>query len=484
MKKIKIVFVIDKIGFLELSSIPILSSLVKKQGHYVKVIEFSRNPQKACNEIISWNPNILAYSICSNETKRYLEINKILKKSKDSFFSLFGGPHPTFAPSFIKEEGVDAICRGEADICFPVFLQNFDTDKMYETSNFSFKKAAGEIKDNPLTFLVSDLDTLPFPDRDIVYSQSRFLASSPIKSFFAGRGCPFNCSYCFNHAFNAMYKGKGKILRTKSVTYLFNEIQTVRNKHPLNFIKLHDDIFGADRDWLMEFANRYPREIRLPFLCHAHPNMITDEYCRQLKKAGCYSVCVAIECGNEQIRDSILNRKINNKQIISSCENLRKYGIRIYTLNMIGLPGESDSEIFQTIELNQQCRVDFADASIFQPYPGTRIAEYCKTYGYLSNWDEVFKGQYLTTVLNFKSDFKEKIYILHKLFPIIVDYPKLKLLLKFTFKLKKFLSKKAINLVYKLYYGLILHRRIYASKIPLIIRLRGAFLLLISKHRV
>ena len=484
MKKLKIAFVVDKIGFLELFSIPILSSLSKRQGHSVRLIEFGHNQKKACNEIVSLNPDIVAYSICSNETKRFLNINKILK-NRASFLSLFGGPHPTFFPSFIREEGVDAIYRGEGDISFPAFLKDFGEDKMYGTKNFSFKKDGGEIIENSLADLLPDLDNLPFPDREIIYSISYFLANNPIKSFFAGRGCPFDCSYCFNHAYNAMYRGKGRIMRTKSITYLFNEIKTVADRYPLTFIKFQDDIFGHNHSWLAEFAQRYPREIKLPFLCYARPNMITEGYCRQLKRSGCYSVSLAIECGNERIRNSILNRNTSDEQIISACENLRKYGIRMYVLSMIGLPQETDNDIFQTLELNERVKPDFADASIFQPYPGTKITEYCKAQGYLDKKVETFASQFSTSILNFEPDFKERIYIFHKLFTIFVDHPNLRSgLLKFLFRVKKFpLFKEVLNIIYRFYYGLNLHRRIYASKIPLIVRMRGVLLLLLSKNR-
>ncbi|MEW6042453.1 MAG: cobalamin-dependent protein, partial [Elusimicrobiota bacterium] len=227
--KPKILFLIDTLGFLEISSIPILSALAKKKGHEVQFAEFGRNPKRALRKIESFCPDIVAYSICSNEARNYLEINRFLKK-RFNFYSLFGGAHPTFFPRFIKEEGVDAICRGEADRVFVQFLEFFGRDKMFEVNNFSFKMPDGTYIENPLDDLVENLSELPFPDRGILYENSRYHAKNPIKYFFAGRGCPYNCSYCFNHSYNALYHGKGRILRTKSVTYLLNEIKDTARK--------------------------------------------------------------------------------------------------------------------------------------------------------------------------------------------------------------------------------------------------------------
>ena len=483
MKKKKIIFVVDKIGVLEICSIPLLSALAKKEGCLVELIDFSANPGKASNAVISSAPDIVCYSICSSEAGRYLEINRILK-SKADFFSLFGGPHPTFFPDFIEEDGVDAICRGEGDISFPLFLKYFGGDEVYNTPNFYFKTDNKIIK-NELTVLVQDLDGLPFPDRDIVYSKSHFMARNPVKTFFAGRGCPFDCSYCFNHSFNEMYKGKGSILRVKSVGYLFTEIRAVRERYPLTFIKFHDDIFGADKGWLAEFAQRYPREIGLPFLNYARPNMVSEDYAASLKKAGCFSVCLAVESGNEKTRNRILNRGLTNEQIESACAILNRCGLRIYSLNMIGLPGESEKEISETIEFNRRIKAAFTDASILQPYPGTQINKYCRENGYLGDDTKVFNGQFSTSVLNFEADFKERIYILQKLFSILVAHPSLSPGLRFLYRFKSSrLFKKIIDLIHRCYYAGNLHRNIYASKIPLALRLRGSILLLASKNRV
>ncbi len=460
-------------------TIPLLAALAKRDGHVVELLEFASHPGEAIKKIMAFAPDIIGYSVCSNEIKRYLEINRILKKEV-KFFSLFGGPHATFFPSLIEEEGIDAICRGEADLCFPEFLAHFGTDRMYQVSNFSFKEGSG-YRENPLADLLADLDSIPFPDRDLLYSQNRFLAKIPIKAVFAGRGCPYNCSYCFNHAYNSMYKGKGKILRTKSVSYVLAEIKDIRSKYPLTFVKFHDDIFGADPAWLAEFSDRYPQEIGLPFNCYVRPNMVTEEYSRLLQKSGCYSVCMAIECGNPQLRNTILQRNMSDQQILSACSHLKNFGLKILTLNMIGLPGETEEQIFETVALNQQTGIDYADASIFQPYPGTRITEYCKEHGYLKGDTEEFESQYKASILDIDAESKFRIYALHKLFALLVDYPRLRSSLPLVYRARW--AAPLLHLIYKLYYGFQVHRRIFASAIPFLTRIHGALLVIWAKDR-
>ena len=93
MSKRRVAFVVDRLGFQEMLSIPILSALARGRGHTTALFEF-RRPARACARIASFAPDIIAYSVCSSEAERYLEINRFLR-SRLRFFSLFGGPHPT-----------------------------------------------------------------------------------------------------------------------------------------------------------------------------------------------------------------------------------------------------------------------------------------------------------------------------------------------------------------------------------------------------
>jgi len=475
----KVTFIIKNIGFLEYFSIPLLSAIIKQGGVSVQLINFSEKFSNNLERIKQFSPDIIGYSVASAESKDYLEINNRLKRHF-SFFSVFGGPHATFFPQLIEEQGVDAVCIGEADLAFPKFLDAYKSREYFGVENFIFKNQ----KNFPVLLdLVENLDTLPFPDRKLIYDQSYFLRENPIKQFFAGRGCPFGCSYCFNKKYNQLYHGKGKIVRNKSVAYLIDEINAVRNYYPLNFIKFHDDCFGLNKDWLETFAEKYPREIGLPFLNYARPNVITDDYCRALKNAGCHSVCLALECGDENIRNDILHRQLSDKMLYAACDFLHKHKIKIYSLNMVGLPGENEKEMLHTVSMNQKIGVDFADASIFQPYYGTEIMEYCVKKKLISVNKIFFTSQYNDSMLDIDRQMKKKIFILHRLFSVIVDYPVMLLMYKLlTHKLIRF-PLFFLTVFSRLYYSLFLHKRIYLNKIPFLLRIYASIHVVFSKNR-
>ena len=487
MNKLKVLFVVEKFANLEMLSIPILSAIAKKAGHEVKLLDYSSRTDQKINDLIAWAPDLAAYSICSDQAKEFIEMNLILKE-KMNFVSFFGGPHPTFEPKFIENEGVDIICRGEGDEAFTEVLKNLHKDSLYDVKNCSFKTKENKIIENDSANLIADLDEFPFPDRDIIYSQAHHLRNNTVKAFTAARGCPYKCSYCFNHAYNEMFKGKGRIVRTKSVDYIIKEIKIVRDKYPLNFVKFHDDIFGVQRDWLQEFAVKYPSEINLPFICYVNPNMVNEKYAHYLSKAGCSAAIIAIECGNERIRNEILDRNVSNDQIMYASKTLKKQGIKIYALNMVGLPTETVEDMISTIKLNNQANADFSDAFVFQPYPGTGLTEYCQKNGFLSEDFDDYSSNMNDSPLNFSKEFKDKVYIIHKLFLLAIRYPVLLSLIPIISKMIKLKytmksTKNLLKLTNRFAWGFFI-RNIYTNKFPLKVLLHGLRSVLFSKDRL
>ncbi len=479
MAALRIAFVIDRIGAIDLLSVPTVAALTRAAGHEAALFEYGRHPQRTTADLATFRPDVIAYSIASNEAGRYLAINRALKNALP-FFSVFGGAHPTFVPSFIEEDGVDALCRGEGDISFPQMLDAFGSDAMYGTPNFCFKRPGGETIANPMVDLISDLDAFPFPARDLVYAKSYFMANNPIKAFMAGRGCPFSCAYCFNSAYNRLYRGKGRVVRAKSVSHLLEEIRDVAQRYPLSFVRFHDDVFGLDPEWLDEFAARFPKEIGTPFSCYVHPHMAKEAYVRSLKAAGCHAVCTAIECGNERLRNEVLGRRVSNEEIVAACARFKEAGIRLFSFNMLGLPGETEEDMFETIRLNRRIGVDFADASIFQPFPGTPAHAYCLEHGYIAEGEGQFENIYSESILSIDPVLKRRIYVIHKMFSWLAGHPNTEPLARYVPRF----ADRLLNHLSRIHYGHALHKRIYNSCIPWRVRWSGAKSVLFSRNRI
>ncbi len=406
-----------------------LSSALKVAGHEVDlVVATHQDPIEAARE---FDPDVAAYSVITGSQRYYLDLNLRIKRELGGVFSVFGGPHPTFFPEMVEEEGVDGICRGEGEgamVDLVDALAGGGPEAVLGIDNWSFQRNGNQgsagIITNPVRPYVTDLDSLPFPDRALVYERDPISARSKIKHFLTGRGCPYNCTYCFNHALSAIYKGKGRRFRQRSVGHVIEEVRWVRDHYPLEFVVFVDDTFVLSPEWLAEFAEEYPREVGLPFFCNTRANLVTEEQVRLLRQAGCHSVSMGIESGNDRLRNDLLKRRMSREQILEASRLLREGGLHFTTTNMIGLPTSTLEDDFETLDLNIQARPSYAHVFIFQPYPRTELGEFTREHGWMvGTFDDIGELAWDHSVLNFDKGHKRGLSILQRFFAIGVEWP-------------------------------------------------------------
>ncbi len=414
----KILF-IYKYEYVEPLGIMALSAQIKKKGHEVYFIDlkFSKDHIKEIEQI---KPDIIAYSITTGKHKFYKNLNLELKK-KFNFFSVFGGPHCTFFPEFINEDGIDAISKGEGELAFTELI-----DKLEKKEDIRFIKNVdvkinGAVYQNELRELISDLDTLPYMDRELINKYNHYKKFHR-RYILAGRGCPYNCTYCFNHSYNKLYAGKGNIIRKRSVDNVIGELKEVKEKCKPKRFQFVDDTFILNREWTLDFCKKYKEEIKLPFICYARVNLVTEEIIKALKEAGCITLLFAIESGNDYIRNTVLKRNITEEPILNTAGLCRKYKLKTYVQNMVGLPDETLENIWETIRLNIKCKPSYSWVSIYQPYPRTELCDYSIKKGYYKgNVDSLNENYYYSSSMKMQ-DIK-KIERLHHFFPIAVEFP-------------------------------------------------------------
>jgi anaerobic magnesium-protoporphyrin IX monomethyl ester cyclase len=472
----RILFIYKDVNLSGPSGILSLSAVLRAAGHETGLALAER--RGFLSRVRDFNPDVLAYSVTTGFHRFYLDINRQLRadlaRNGKRVLSLFGGPHATFFPEMIEAEGVDMVCRGEGeDVIVDLANALGRGDDYSRIENLWVKNGAGIIR-NDMRPLIENLDRLPFPDRDLLFTQDRFTRDSPMKIFFPNRGCPYLCTYCFNHKYNELYRGKGDIIRHRSVGNLLAEIRDVRARWPLKFIFFLSDNFILDREWVNEFADRYRREINLPFSCNVRANLVDEKVASDLKKAGCLSVIFGVESGDEHLRNDILKRQISDEIILSAGSLLRAQGIHLYTQNILALPGETFQQALQTLNLNQQLRPSYAWASIFQPYPSNELTDYAIQNGYFDgNSDRVDYTFHGRTAMKFSSRRERRMFTnLHRLFGIMAEWPSLG---KYARALCAMPLTPIYSILYKLWYGYTNRYRIYPYPLSMREFLMGLF---------
>ncbi|HTZ11837.1 MAG TPA: radical SAM protein [Candidatus Margulisiibacteriota bacterium] len=371
-----------------------LSSLLKKNAHSVEAfIEHGQGMDKVLKELKSFDPQIIGFPCSSSSHQWVIAASRLCKKYLPQARIILGGAHPTFFPEVIEEEPVDIICRGEGEYALLELADKVDKKEDYSGVLNLWVKREGLILRNQVRPLIEDLDELPFPDRSLYAARYPFLNKSQ-KAFITGRGCPFSCAYCFNHAFKKIYQDKGRMVRFRSADNIIREIKDVASGGSLKTVLIQDDTFGLNKSKSLEFLKRYAKEINLRFICLLRADLTDEELVMNLKNAGCMNVFFGIESGSEPMRNLLLKKGISDEQIYRMASLLKKYRIRFRAYNMFGLPGESLEEAFKTVELNIKIKTDYPWSALFQPFPGTEMGDYARSRGMLEGDQSKFNPSF------------------------------------------------------------------------------------------
>jgi radical SAM superfamily enzyme YgiQ (UPF0313 family) len=316
----------------------------------------------------------------------------LLKSIEDSnIFVIAGGVFVNFdAEKIISNELIDSICIGEGEGALVELADAMSRGQDYsQIRNLWVKGKDKNIIKNPIRPPV-DINSLPNIDFD-VFEPMRLYRPMQGELFRMlhvemQRGCPYDCTYCAAPALRKEYSQKGfnGYFRQKSPERIISEVKHLVKKYAPDYINFNAESFLAiPLAELRDLANRYKKEIGLPFWCQTRPETITDEKVSVLKEMNCTDMQFGIEHGNETFRAKVLNRHCSNKRILEGIKVVEKYKIHYTVNNIIGFPGETRELIFDTINFNRQLNPKTINCYMFTPYRGTVLRDFCVAHGYL-----------------------------------------------------------------------------------------------------
>jgi anaerobic magnesium-protoporphyrin IX monomethyl ester cyclase len=438
-----------------------LTEVLEQAGHTVEAI-VEPSLRKLIRKLSSRRPDVVAFYCTTGTHQWVLSAAQLAKQQHRGAVTAVGGPHPTFFPEMVESDGIDVICRGEGEGAMLDLVECVASGGDYERiPNLWVKSRNGEIIRNEVRDLIADLDSLPF-NRRRLYRHYWLLRTSPSKHFVTARGCPYQCSFCFNHRNMELYRGKGTYLRRHSPERVVEEIRYVRRQYGLTSVRFDDDLFILDPPWLFEFLEMYAREIGLPYFCTVRANSMTEEIAEALGSTGCHSAYFGIESGNDFLRNDVLRKGITPAQIERAADLLKRRGVKVGTFNMLGLPGETVDQAFETVHLNQRIRPHFVWASLVQPYPRTALAEYCVREGYLgedAGLGSIYSSYFKQGVL--RNPVARQLENLQKLFAVAVRHPRLEAVLR------RLIRRRGGALFQAVFYLSYLARYVRTYRVPL-----------------
>jgi len=365
----------------------------------------------------AFKPDLIGFSVVSTHYSLSVALSNLIKESFDVPI-IFGGSHPTVDPEeTISEKAIDMICIGEGEHALLELVTKIDEGKdISQVKNIWIKEGSNVLR-NPIRPLIQDIDSLPYPNREIL--DKRYFKSGGT-SFITGRGCPYQCSYCVNSHLQKLYRGLGKFIRYRSIQKVIDEINYTIERYKIRKVTFSDETFTTNKKRTIEFCNAYKKEIGLPFICQTRCDTVDRELVTTLKDAGCELVSMGIESGNDFLREHILNRKMPRDKIIKAFRLAREAGISTNAFNMIGVPFETERTIDDTININRVVTPDGINCSLFMPFKGTRLGELCEKKGWIKNPLEELPDYYYDTVLEPPSISRTELIAHRSLFDLYV----------------------------------------------------------------
>lgn len=313
------------------------------------------------------------------------------------------GSDATDNPGLFLQNGFDYVCCGEAEhtlmqLCRSI-LQGEETP---EIDGLARLDERGQLLTSPQRLAKNpQWSDLAFAARDLIDLEPYRVAWMNAHGYFSvnmvsSRGCPYHCNWCAKPI-------SGNIFHLRPAAAVAEEMRFLKNNAGAQHIWFGDDIFALNREWVQQFAEEVARQdAALPFKIQSRANLMTEETVQHLKAAGCAEVWMGVESGSQSVLDA-MDKGLKLSSVRTARKCLRDVGIRACYFLQFGYPGETWTELQQTISFVRETRPDDIGVSFSYPLPGTVFYERVRRQlGQKRNWTDsddlciMFRAAYKT----------------------------------------------------------------------------------------
>lgn len=368
-----------------------ISSYLKKYGknlYDIKLVDINFTDDYI-GDIIKFNPGILGFTTLSPFILDIYKISDQIKCINKNIIQIFGGVHASIDPSrVLKMSSADVVVIGEGEETFRELVDcciengnRIDFNNLSSINGIAYMDN-GCIKINKPRSLISDLDMIPHPDRQLInrayykkFHIMRGMSTNGIHMISGSRGCPYQCIFC---CVNVVGRNKP---RHHSPGYIVDEIERLVLEYKARWLFFSDDTFFIDKAGVIEMCNlMIEKDLsrKVKWEVQVRSNLVKKEdlpILRLMKKAGCEQIDYGFESGNQRVLALIKGKGITMEDNQRAIDLTNKAGIKVLGTFILGTPTETYEELLDTKEfiLKNYKRINRFQASCMIPYPGTKV---------------------------------------------------------------------------------------------------------------
>jgi magnesium-protoporphyrin IX monomethyl ester (oxidative) cyclase len=346
------------------------------------------------------------------------ELVRLIKLNFPQKIIVLGGAHATILTEFVLQDtDADIIVIGEGELTFLDLCQNLTN---YEgVQGIAYKNANG-VHFNESRELISDLDSLPIPDRGLINMQNYFSAAEPHgcsasgrwTTLLSSRGCPFNCTFCTTPR---IWQRRW---RCKSPERVIAEMTELYERYGVTDFHFEDENMGFNRKWMHSFCDLLLKSnlniTWQPSNGLRVETVLDPGLLEKMKRSGCSLVVFTLESASKRVRNDIIRKSLDISKVEKAVNLCNKAGIKSTCYFIIGLPGERLDEAKETIKFASYLArkgLDEPVISVFSMLPGSRLFNDFYEQGKLKLNPEFFRDLLvqgdLTSLMSWSEDISQ-----------------------------------------------------------------------------
>jgi radical SAM superfamily enzyme YgiQ (UPF0313 family) len=372
-----------------------IAAVLEKEGFEVMVFDPHPDNDSELDHIINYQPDIIGLSILTTYVQRAKNIISILKERLKNSILIVGGVHPTVLPEkSLSLFGADVVVVGEGEITMRELVLSLNKDRHISNIKGIVYKNNQDIIKNPPRELIEDLDSIPFPARDLVDFEKYLFPPGIIRGYWSerstslitSRGCPFHCIFCGSQAIF------GRRVRRRSVENVINELKVLINNYGIDSVWFIDDTFTINKRWVNDFCNAViHNDLKIKWGCQARVNTVHEETLSLMKSAGLVQLDFGVESGSDKVLKA-LKKDSNEVTIRNAFRITKKVGVRTLATFIFNNPSEEKEDIVKTFMLAKEINPDFVSSFFLTPFPGTELMDMANANNWITDKNYIEGG--------------------------------------------------------------------------------------------